>query len=131
MAKQKSRKGKGSYLSYKVESRYRKNKEKRIRKHLKNHPNDKQSEEALKNIPIEAKRGRPINRGSVVGSTEPILEVLEKRDSRKIPYDWLAELFPEHKHSKRKSKPRSTNRPKFARKNRKNVKSTKNVSESS
>ena len=65
MAKQKSRKGNGSYLEYKNENRYKKNKIKKLERHLKKYPHDKLAEEALENFKKsgEYKRERPRNPG--------------------------------------------------------------------
>jgi len=43
MAKQKSRKGKGSYAAYATEGRMQKNRARKIARHLKAHPNDEQT----------------------------------------------------------------------------------------
>lgn len=43
MAKQKSRKGKGSYAAYAAEDRMQKNRVRKLKRHLKNHPNDEQA----------------------------------------------------------------------------------------
>lgn len=43
MAKKKSLKGKGTYAVYRAESRAETNRKARIERHLKKHPNDKQS----------------------------------------------------------------------------------------
>lgn len=47
MAKKKSRKGKGSYATYKAESRLDKNRARKLAKHLAKHPADKQAEVAV------------------------------------------------------------------------------------
>jgi hypothetical protein len=46
MSKKKSMKGKGSYAAYRAESRAEKNRAARLAKHLKSHPNDKQTARA-------------------------------------------------------------------------------------
>lgn len=60
MAGKKSRKGKGSYATYKSESRLVKNQAKRRARHLKNNPNDVQSKE---NATIGVKRKTPMKVG--------------------------------------------------------------------
>tara|TARA_Y100001973_G_C5037518_1_gene251156 strand:- start:395 stop:670 length:276 start_codon:yes stop_codon:yes gene_type:complete len=46
MAKQKSRKGKGSYAAYATEDRMQKNRARKLARHLKAHPNDEQAAKA-------------------------------------------------------------------------------------
>ncbi len=58
----KSRKGKGTYATYKSESRLAKNKAKRLARHLKNQPNDLQSKE---NAVAGSKRKKPFKKGNV------------------------------------------------------------------
>ncbi len=65
--KQKSMKGKGTYAEYRNENRYKKNKVKKLERHIKKYPNDIQAKERLAEIEkaqIEPTRGRPIKRGS-------------------------------------------------------------------
>lgn len=46
MAKQKSRKGKGSYKEYAADNRMQKNRARKLARHLKAHPNDEQAAKA-------------------------------------------------------------------------------------
>lgn len=57
----KSRKGKGTYATYKSESRLVKNQAKRRARHLKNHPNDAQSKD---NAVVGVRRKTPNKRGN-------------------------------------------------------------------
>jgi hypothetical protein len=97
MAKQKSKKGKGSYLSYKNEGRAFKNKVKKLKRHCKKFPKDEEAEQALKklNSPKDFKlRAKPL----VPGSNRPVLEMVNYNPYKvipvpKTPREQLAELL--------------------------------------
>lgn len=77
MAKQKSRKGKGSYVTYEKENRASKNRAKKLARHLKKHPNDAQAASAVgKDKRI---RKKPMNRGNYPAAKPFVTEVTGQR----------------------------------------------------
>ena len=59
MAKKKYQKGKGTYLTYQAENRLQKNRDRKLKNHMKRFPNDQQAFEALQKpkTPRKASRG--------------------------------------------------------------------------
>lgn len=62
MARKKSSKGKGNFLSYKAENRLQKNRDRKLQRHLKKFPNDLQAKKAVgtPKTPRKASRGSHI-----------------------------------------------------------------------
>lgn len=61
-AKKSSASDKAQHSAYKTQERYSKNKKARIERHLKKHPGDIRSAEALKNVPSQPTRKIPGDR---------------------------------------------------------------------
>lgn len=77
-SRKKSRKGKGSYLSYSAENRLQKNRNRKLKKHLKLHPEDEQARQALKSAKTPRKASR--------GSTPTVKTVLRDASGNKLPW---------------------------------------------
>ena len=67
MAGKKSLRGKGSYAAYEKENRVAQNKKRKLERHLKRHPNDKQTESALSGVGSYKGRSAPKRMASRTG----------------------------------------------------------------
>ena len=71
MPQKKSKKGKGSYLKYKVENKVYKNKIRKLEKHCKKFPNDEIGKKTLERIKKDGYTGR--SKPLVPGSNQTVL----------------------------------------------------------
>lgn len=103
MGKKASLKGKGSYVTYKAEARFAKNKKRTLTQHLKHQPNDEQASKALGKISLTPPRKTPkaskrlnasqklfakIDRQSVARTRDALYKAKRYQDGMSIPFWW-------------------------------------------